>query len=122
MYIYNTTFFIHESRLPEVLHWLKTRFIPETQRDNLLLQPRMLRAITSTDSDEMSYAVQFEADSLADINQWRATIEPPLMQEMSFTFLTAVSTFSTIMEIENINEPYGEADSMNEENKEMVNE
>lgn len=103
-YIYNTTFFIHESRLPEVLHWLKTRFIQEAQRDNLLRQPRMLRAITSTDSDEMSYAVQFEADSLADINQWRATIEPPLMQEMNFTFLTAVSTFSTIMEIENIND------------------
>lgn len=102
MFIYNTTFFIHESRLPEVLHWLRSQYIPNALRDNLFRSPHMLRTVTSTDSDEFAYAVQFETDSLATLNQWRATVEPPLIQEMNFTFLSAVSTFSTIMEEEKI--------------------
>lgn len=97
MFIFNTTFSIHESITDRCLKYIQTQYIPNLLDDGFS-NPLFLKIHSESTDGYLNYAIQFIAPSLQFINNWKAEMERDYITEIRSLFGEKALTFSTIME------------------------
>lgn len=97
MFIFNTTFSIHESITEKCLKYIQTQYIPNMLDDGFV-NPLLLKIHSESTDGYHNYAVQLIAPSLQFINNWRIEMEKDYISEIRSLFGEKALTFSTIME------------------------
>ena len=97
MFIFNTTFSIHESTTDRCLKYIQTQYIPNLLDDGFS-NPLFLKIHSESTDGYHNYAIQFIAPSLQFINNWKAEMERDYITEIRALFGEKALTFSTIME------------------------
>ena len=97
MFIFNTTFSIHESATDRCLKYIQTQYIPNLLDDGFS-NPLFLKIHSESTDGYHNYAIQFIAPSLQFINNWKLKMETEYINEIRSLFGEKALTFSTIME------------------------
>ena len=74
MFIFNTTFSIHESITEKCLKYIQTQYIPNMLDDGFV-NPLLLKIHSESTDGYHNYAVQFIAPSLQFISNWKEEME-----------------------------------------------
>ena len=97
MFIFNTTFSIHESITEKCLKYIQTQYIPN-MLDDEFVNPLLLKIHSESTDGYHNYAVQFIAPSLQFISNWKEEMEKDYTNEIRLLFGEKALTFSSIME------------------------
>lgn len=97
MFIFNTTFSIHESITEKCLKYIQTQYIPNMLDDGFV-NPLLLKIHSESTDGYHNYAVQFIAPSLQFISNWKEEMEKDYTNEIRLLFEEKALTFSSIME------------------------
>ena len=97
MFIFNTTFSIHESITEKCLKYIQTQYIPNMLDDGFI-NPLLLKIHSESTDGYHNYAVQFIAPSLQFISNWKEEMERDYTNEIRLLFGEKTLTFSSIME------------------------
>ena len=97
MFVFNTTFSIHDSVTDRCLKYIQTEYIPNLLDDGFA-NPLFLKIHSESTDDYKNYAIQFIAPSLMFITNWKMEMERDYVNEIRSLFGEKALTFSTIME------------------------
>lgn len=97
MFVFNTTFSIHESVRERCLKYIQTEYIPNMLDDGFA-NPLFLKIHSESTDGYKNYAIQFVAPSLDFITNWKMEMERDYVSEIRSLFGEKALTFSTIME------------------------
>lgn len=98
MFIYNITFNVEEDIEKDWLHWMKDVHIPEILASDKFVGHRILRIIDVQAETGVSYAVQFEAKSLKNIQHYVSRHAPDLQKKTYDRYGQKIVAFRTVME------------------------
>lgn len=98
MLIYNTTYTVPVADARNFVIWIKETFIPQTQSDETLSAPRLLRILSHHDEESECFSLQFRVESSAALHQWYVKQGQKLANEMQKLFDERIVGFSTLME------------------------
>lgn len=98
MIIFNTTLHVDDSVHDECLEYLKTIYIPQSLKDNLIDSPALFKIESVHEEGGISYALQFRAQDMDILDQWVAAVGGALQHDMGQKFGNKVSGFATILE------------------------
>ena len=97
MFIFNTTFSIHELITDKCLKYIQTQYIPNMIDDGFI-NPILLKIHSESTDGYHNYAVQLYAPSLEFIQSWREKMEREYTHDLRAMFGEQALTFSTVME------------------------
>ena len=98
MLIYNVTTGIDKKLEQEWLIWMKEVHIPEVMKTKMFLGHRMYRVLSSDDDDTVSYAIQYRAESLHQIEHYLDKFAPALREDVKKKFGDQAASFRTLLE------------------------
>ena len=98
MIIYNITFNVEDETKDEWMNWIKKEFVPAMTKSGLLKNPQ-LRELLIDEQQGTSYALQFEADSLNDLDIFKKEELFDLLSSVREKFGEKVVFFPTEMKI-----------------------
>lgn len=99
MYIYNITFGVDAGLEREVVFWLAGEFFTDSCETGLLRNPELLRVVGRSEPGTVSLAVRFEADTLADIENWYSDCGSRLFADALSRWPQRVAFFPTTLEV-----------------------
>lgn len=100
MIVYNVTCSMDEALADEWLRWMKTEHLPEVMATGCFLEYRILKLLTSVvDDNGVNYAIQYTADSMDKIVEYREKHGPGLQQKTLEKYGESVLAFRTLMEV-----------------------
>jgi hypothetical protein len=99
MLIVNTTYQVSEDCLTDWLFWVKNEYIPEVIKTELLVKPRLSKLMVEAEPGNVSYALQFEVDTLDVLENWFERYGTEMQTVMGNRFRDKVMGFTTLMEV-----------------------
>ena len=99
MFVYNITFNVEPPIESEWLKWMKNEHILDILSTNHFTEHRILRLVNEhPDASGTTYAVQFTATNIADVQQYLANQGAVLQNELTAKFGEKVLSFMTLLE------------------------
>ena len=98
MLIYNVTSGVDKSVELEWLLWMKETHIPEVMRTEMFVGHRLYKVLSTEDESTVSYAVQYSAASLDQVEKYLENFAPALREEVQKKFGERVASFRTLLE------------------------
>ncbi len=99
MILYNITSNIHESIEEKWLFWMKETRIPEMLATGKFTAAKLLKVLVEEEMGGVTYAVQYTANSKADLAQYHIENENVLQQKVIGLFGDKVLSFQTTLEV-----------------------
>ena len=99
MFVYNITFAVARRIEADFIKQLRSDFIPAALEGGDLSNPRLARVMHSPDPDTATYALQFEAPTIDDINFWYEDAGSRLFSSLLESRATDAAFFTTTLEI-----------------------
>jgi Domain of unknown function (DUF4286) len=97
--LYNVTVIIDHSVHEEWLEWMKTHHIPAVMNTGQFLSHKLCKIIEDHNSDGVTYAIQYIADSIETYYIYQEKYAPQLQQETQLKYGGKFGAFRTVMEI-----------------------
>jgi hypothetical protein len=99
MVLYNVTVSIDASVEEAWVVWMKQTHIPDVMDTGFFMRSRMLRLLTERpDVDGITYAIQYEAESMGHLEKYLEHHAPQLQQEHIGKFGGHFAAFRTVLE------------------------
>lgn len=99
MIIYNVTISVDEAIELEWIQWMKYEHIPEVLATGLFTKYRILRLLNdSPDVTGITYAVQYEAETIGHLEKYLEAHAPELRQQHMLKYGTQTVAFRTVLE------------------------
>lgn len=98
MIICNTTYHVECSISGEFIDWMKQEFLPQAMSHGLVEEPRLMRLMGHNEGGAC-FAVQLQAPSLRQLQQWNQAVGKNLHQAITERFGDKVAGFTTFMEV-----------------------
>ncbi len=99
MILYNITSNIHESIEDKWLFWMKETHIPEMLATGKFTAAKLLKVLVEEEMGGVTYAVQYTANSKADLALYHIENENVLQQKVVSLFGDKVLSFQTALEV-----------------------
>lgn len=100
MIIYNVTVKIDTDLHLEWLQWMQAVHIPDVLATGLFSHHRLCRLLNNEpDDDGMTYAIQYECDNLATLQQYSTQHAPRLQQAHQQRYTNRYIAFRTVLEV-----------------------
>ena len=96
--LYNITFNVDQDIQEQWLHWLKEKYIAKVMQTGLFLKYRFYRLLSEVENDGITYALQFYAESLDDIDTYIEDHAPAIVHEQNEKFKHRQVAFMTLLE------------------------
>lgn len=100
MLIYNVTTKVDHSIAPAWLRWMKEEHIPEIIATGCFTHARILKLVEIDDTDGLTYAIQYEAESKALYNRYIDKYADELRKKAMEKWGNKTIAFRTIMQTE----------------------
>ncbi len=97
MIIYNTTFQVDDNTTTEFIDWIRTQYVPQALATGIVSRPQLAR-IMGRHEGGTGYALQLQAATLGELQNWYRTTGKDLMTRFNTRFGTRAVNFSTMME------------------------
>ena len=98
MLIYNVTTGIDRKIEQEWLIWMKEIHIPDVMATRMFVSYKMYKVLTTDDEDSVSYAVQYSAKSLNEVEIYLDKFAPALREEVKKKFGDQQVSFRTLLQ------------------------
>jgi hypothetical protein len=98
MLIYNVTTGVDKKIEQEWLIWMKETHIPEVMKTKMFLGYRMYRVLAAGEDETVSYAIQYQAQSINQLEKYLDTFAPALREEVKKKFGDKAVSFRTLLE------------------------
>jgi hypothetical protein len=98
MYIYNVTVGVDKSIEQEWLVWLREVHVPAIMKTGLFVDNRIYKVVGVDEQQSVSYATQYVAQSLMEIDQYLKLHAHRLQDEGHARFGDKQATFLTVLE------------------------
>ncbi len=97
MIICNTTYHVDCTVSGEFIDWMNECYLPQATSNGLVSHPRLMRLMGHNEGGAC-FAVQLEATSLKNLQQWNQQVGKTLHQAIINRFGNKVAGFTTFME------------------------
>lgn len=98
--IYNVTVSVNTESHDEWLHWLNNVHVAEVLKTGCFQSARLLR-VHALEEGGVTYAVQYEAESMDAYNRYQAEFAQELQSRAESLFSGRVHSFRTVLEVLN---------------------
>jgi len=98
MLIYNVTVGVDKSIEQEWLAWMKEVHIPDVMNTGMFVGNKIYKVVGVEEGESVSYAIQYAALSIAEINQYLIEFAPLLREEGPKKFGDKQAAFRTLLE------------------------
>lgn len=98
MLLYNVTVGIDKSVEHEWISWMKSEYIPEVMNTGLFVNFKMYKVLHDQDDGNISYSVQYFADSLDQVMLYFEKFAPSLSEKLLARFRDKHVAFMTLLE------------------------
>ena len=99
MVIYNVTINIDEEVEQDWIAWMKETHIPEVMQTGYFIESRMMKMLSEApDETGKTYAIQYMAESLADVETYLENAAPKLQKQSIIRYGTKMAAFRTVLE------------------------
>ena len=98
MLIYNVTTGVDKKIEQEWLVWMKEVHIPDVMKTHMFLGYRMYKVLTAAEDETVSYAIQYQAKSINQVEHYLEKFAPSLREEVKKKFGDKVVSFRTLLE------------------------
>lgn len=98
MLIYNVTTGVDKKIEQEWLVWMREVHIPDVMKTQMFLGFRIYRVLTAEQDDTVSYAIQYQAQSINQLEQYLDKFAPALREEVKKKFGDKAVSFRTLLE------------------------
>jgi len=98
MLIYNVTTGVDKKIEQEWLVWMKEVHIPDVMKTKMFLGYRMYRVLTAAEDETVSYAIQYQAKSITQIEGYLDKFAPALREDVKKKFGDKAVSFRTLLE------------------------
>lgn len=98
MLIYNVTVGVDKSIEQEWLIWMKEVHIPDVMRTQMFVGNKIYKVLTTEDDVNTSYAIQYTARSLNELEVYLEKYAPALREEVQKKFGDKQASFRTLLE------------------------
>ncbi len=98
MIIYNVTVGVDKRIEQDWLVWMREIHIPDVMRTNMFLGHKMYKILTIDTEETVSYAIQYSAVSLNEIERYLEEFAPALREEVKKKFGEQQAAFRTLLE------------------------
>ena len=98
MLIYNVTVGVDKAIESEWLIWMKEVHIPDVMATKMFVSHKMYRVLSADEGDSISYAVQYMAKSLTDVEIYLDKFAPSLREDVKKKFGDQQASFRTLLE------------------------
>lgn len=102
MILYNVTINIDKVVAGEWLHWMKYEHMPEVMATGLFVENKIFRLLEEEDNGGITYAVQYYADSMQDIQDYQINHAPELQAKLNDKYADQFVAFRTLLESEDL--------------------
>lgn len=97
MYILNTTFHVDNRVRRDFLDWARKVYMLAAIDTGLFGSARLLRVLTDTDSEGVSFALQMDCESISEARRWHDETATLLRDDMSQRWGDKVLFFTTYL-------------------------
>ncbi len=98
MLIYNVTTGVDKKIEQEWLVWMKEVHIPGVMKTKMFLNYRMYRVLTAGEDETVSYAIQYHAKSINELEHYLEKFAPELREDVKKKFGDKAVSFRTLLE------------------------
>ena len=98
MLIYNVTVGVDKSIEQEWLLWMREVHIPDVMRTQMFVSHKIYKILTTENEDNVSYAIQYSARSLNELEVYLEKFAPALREESHKKFGDRQASFRTLLE------------------------
>lgn len=98
MIIFNTTFSVPEELQNEFLDFIREEYIPLAAKNQKIKEPRLARVFSRNNDSDLSFALEFKADSVEDLEAWNKTEGDKLHSLITTKFRQNIVGFATILQ------------------------
>jgi hypothetical protein len=98
MLIYNVTVGVDKSIEQEWLLWMKEVHIPDVMKTQMFTGSRIYKVLSTENEESVSYAIQYTARSLNEIEVYLEKFAPSLREEVQRKFGERQASFRTLLE------------------------
>jgi hypothetical protein len=98
MIIYNVTVGVDKKIEQDWLVWMREIHIPDVMRTNMFLGHKIYKILTTDTEETVSYAIQYSAASLNEIERYLEEFAPALREEVRKKFGEQQAAFRTLLE------------------------
>ena len=98
MIIYNVTVGVDRKIEQDWLEWMREIHIPDVMRTNMFLGHKIYKILTADTEETVSYAIQYSAASLNEIERYLEEFAPALREEVNKKFGEQQAAFRTLLE------------------------
>lgn len=97
MIIYNTTFSVPKELKNDFLNFIREEYVPEALKSKHIKDPRLSRVYSSSEESSFSYALEFKAETVDDLEKWNFITGKRLYFRLMKKFKQNVLGFSTVL-------------------------
>ena len=98
MLIYNVTTGVDKRIELEWLLWMKEEHIPDVMATKMFISHKFYKILTTDNEESVSYAVQYSAKSLNEVERYLDEFAPALRETVSRKFGEGAVSFRTLLE------------------------
>jgi hypothetical protein len=98
MIVYNVTVGVDKTIAVDWLKWMREAHIPEVMRTGMFVQNRIFKVLTHEDPASESYAIQYFASSMENVNNYLAKFAPKLRKDVQDRFGDKQVAYRTLLE------------------------
>ncbi len=98
MLIYNVTTGVDKEIEQEWLLWMMEIHIPDVMRTQMFISYKLYKVLSSDDENTISYAVQYSARSLKEVDRYLEEYAPALREDVKKKFGDHQASFRTLLE------------------------
>lgn len=97
MIIYNVTVKVDLDIHDEWLEWMKSKHIPDVLATGMFLSNKIYRVLDQDNSDGITYAIQYSANSMSDYFKYQQEYAPGLQKETADRYKDKFVAFRTLL-------------------------
>ena len=98
MLIYNVTVGVDKQIEQEWILWMKEVHIPDVMKTKMFTGYKMYKILTTEDENSTSYAIQYSAKTLGDVDLYLEKFAPSLRDDVKKKFGDHQASFRTLLE------------------------
>ncbi|MFZ5971561.1 MAG: DUF4286 family protein [Bacteroidota bacterium] len=98
MLVYNVTVGVDKSIEAEWIAWMKGTHIPNVLRTGMFVESKMYKVLTHDDEASVSYAIQYYALNLDNVQNYLENFAPRLREEAQLKFGNRQAAYRTLLE------------------------
>jgi len=98
MIVYNVTSGVDKAVEVEWLQWMKEVHLPQIMKTGMFVSYKFYKVLSGDDQTSVSYAVQFMAPSMNNIEKYLDKFAPQLRNETKKRFNLSVTSFRTLLQ------------------------